>query len=292
MPQLFSVSGVTAPLWLPPAVAACIAFFTTMIGISGAFLLVPFQLSVLGFASPSASATNLVYNLFSIPGALWRYQREGRLFWPLTLVVTVGGAPGAVLGAWLRTHYLAERATFELFVAAILTWLGVRMLMDVLATRGRSTSQIPSAVTAVEVSVWRIRYEFAGTEHGFPVLQMLGLSFLVGVAGTIYGIGGGSFVVPLCLTIYRLPVHSIAGAILAATLLTSAIALIAYVWLPAPPGVVARPDWLLGIAFGAGGLAGAYLGARCQKHVPPRLLKALLAAILLGLAVRYAWPGV
>ena len=29
----FAVSGVTAPLWLPPLAAAGIAFFTTMVGI-------------------------------------------------------------------------------------------------------------------------------------------------------------------------------------------------------------------------------------------------------------------
>lgn len=287
----FPISGVTAPLWLPPTVAAGIAFFTSMVGISGAFLLVPFQLSVLGFASPSASATNLVYNLFSIPGALWRYQREGRLFWPLTLVVTAGGAPGTFLGAWLRTHYLAERATFELFVAVILAWLGGRMVMDVLSRHSNNNGQAVSAVQLVETSGWTVRYQFAGMEHTFPIVPMLGLSFLVGVVGTAYGIGGGSFIVPLCLTLYRLPLHSIAGASLAATLLTSAIALVAYAWLPAPPGVAARPDWLLGIAYGVGGLVGAYFGARCQKLVPQKALKVLLAVVLLGLAVRYIWPG-
>ncbi|MFP4075766.1 MAG: hypothetical protein ACLFTD_04650 [Halochromatium sp.] len=55
-PVLFPVSGVETWPWLPPLAALIIAFFTSMVGISGAFLLVPFQLSVLGFASPAASA--------------------------------------------------------------------------------------------------------------------------------------------------------------------------------------------------------------------------------------------
>jgi len=120
---------------------------------------------------------------------------------------------------------------------------------------------------------------------------MLGFSFLVGVVGTAYGIGGGSFMVPLCLAVWRLPVHAIAGATLTATFLTSAIALAAYFWLPAPAGVAVRPDWLLGLSFGLGGLIGAYLGARLQKHVPQRVLKGFLALILAGLALRYALPG-
>lgn len=52
-----------------------------------------------------------------------------------------------------------------------------------------------------------------------------------------------------------------------------------------------QPDWALGLAYGVGGLAGAYLGARCQKRVPQRALKGFLALLLAGLALHYAWPG-
>lgn len=89
----FAISGVETWLWLPSLAAFTISFFTSMAGISGAFLLVPFQMSMLGFASPSASATNLVFNLMAIPGGMVRYWRENRLFWPLALVITAGGAP-------------------------------------------------------------------------------------------------------------------------------------------------------------------------------------------------------
>jgi uncharacterized membrane protein YfcA len=140
-------------------------------------------------------------------------------------------------------------------------------------------------------SVKEIRLLYGGWQYAIPLPSLLAASFLVGLIGTAYGIGGGSFMVPLCLAMYRLPLHAIAGATLTATFLTSAIALVAYAWLPTPAGVAARPDWALGLAFGVGGLAGAYLGARMQKRVPQRLLKGLLGLLLLALALRYAWPG-
>jgi len=59
----FPVSGVHTWLWLPPLVAFVLSLFCSMVGISGAFLLMPFQMSVLGYVHPSASATNLVFNL-------------------------------------------------------------------------------------------------------------------------------------------------------------------------------------------------------------------------------------
>ncbi|MEO5348786.1 MAG: sulfite exporter TauE/SafE family protein [Magnetococcus sp. YQC-3] len=263
----FPVAGVVVPLWLPPLLAGGIAFFTSMVGISGAFLLVPLQMSLLGFSAPSASATALLYNLVAIPGAVLRYRREGRLWWHLAGVIALGGIPGAWLGAWLRIHYLAERRTFQLFVAVALLYLGLRLLLDVRdkPTAGGETASLPN----------------------FSVPLMVGASFLIGVVSTIYGTGGGAFMVPICVTLFRLPIHAVAGATLMATLLTSISALSAYLGLPTPAGVAAQPEWLLGILFGLGGFVGAALGARCQQHVPQRLLKAMLAVVLLGLAVRY-----
>jgi hypothetical protein len=245
-----------------------LAFFCSMVGISGAFLLMPFQLSVLGYAGPSASATNLVYNLISIPGSVWRYHRENRLWWRLGLVVTAGGIPGTWLGAWLRTHHLAAREDFEIFVALVLVYLGTRMLMDVLrpsssSEPGRREPSLP------------------------PLLPLLTASCAVGIIGTIYGIGGGSFMVPILVSFFRLPVHAVAGATLTATLLTSIVAVLGYVLLPTPAGVTASPDWALGALFGIGGLAGGNLGARCQRHVPQKVLRGFLAVLLLGLALRY-----
>jgi len=288
-PVIFPVSGVETWLWLPPLAALVIAFFTSMVGISGAFLLVPFQISAFGFASPAASATNLVFNLVAIPGGMYRYWRENRLFFPLALVITVGGAPGTLVGAWLRTHWLAERASFEYFVAAVLLYLAWRMLADL-----RRQAAMAPAHEPVRMLSWsgrEMRFAQGDREYLFAVPSMLGFSFLVGAIGTAYGIGGGSFMVPLCLAFYGLPVHAIAGATLTATFLTSGIALAAYTWLPVPEGVAARPDWWLGLAFGLGGLVGAYLGARFQRRVPQRWLRGFLALLLLGLVLRYLWPG-
>jgi uncharacterized membrane protein YfcA len=285
----FAVSGVQTWLWLPPLAALGISLCTSMVGISGAFLLLPFQMSVLGFASPAASATNLVYNLLALPGGMYRHARERRLFWPLALVITAGGAPGAFAGAWLRTHWLAERAAFEPFVAVILAYLAWRMLAEV-----RRDPADGCTGGALHLTAWgwrRIHFRHAAKEHAFGVPSMLIASFLVGVIGTAYGIGGGAFMVPLCLAYYRLPLAAIAGATLSATFLTSALALVAYGLLPAPAGVAVRPDWALGLAFGLGGLVGTYLGARLQKRVPQRWLKAMLTLLLAGLALRYAWPG-
>src|SRR5437868_2074589 len=60
------------------AAADAIAVIATPAGISGAVLLLPFQISVLGTPSPSVTPTNLLYNVVATPGALYRYWRQGQ----------------------------------------------------------------------------------------------------------------------------------------------------------------------------------------------------------------------
>ena len=70
--MLFPVSGVEVnPVW-PFVVAFVVSFFTSMGGVSGAFLLLPFQVRFLGCTSPSVSATNQGFNIVAIPSGVYR----------------------------------------------------------------------------------------------------------------------------------------------------------------------------------------------------------------------------
>ena len=58
--------------------AFAIAVPATPAGVSGAVLLLPFQVGVLGTPSPAVTPTNLLYNVVATPGALIRYWRQGQ----------------------------------------------------------------------------------------------------------------------------------------------------------------------------------------------------------------------
>jgi uncharacterized membrane protein YfcA len=90
----FSGPGVEVNPLLPLLVAFLVSALTAPAGVSGAFLLLPFQVSVLGFTSPAVSPTNLIYNVIAAPGGVYRFVREQRVVWPLAVVVIVGTLPG------------------------------------------------------------------------------------------------------------------------------------------------------------------------------------------------------
>ncbi len=289
---VFPVSGVHTWLWLPPLVAFIISFFTSMVGISGAFLLLPFQMSILNYTAPSVSATNLVFNLVATPGGVYRYLREGRMVWPLVWVIVAGTLPGIVIGFYLRVGYLPDPRDFKLFVGMVLLYIGYRVLAEFLPRQRepRSEAAKPLYVTEIRMlqfSLARAGFSFGEQVFSFSVPAMFLLALVVGVIGGTYGIGGGAIIAPFCVALFGLPVHAIAGAAIAGTLFTSLAGVAMYSLLPAPAGMATHPDWALGLLFGLGGLAGMYFGARCQKHVQQGTLKLLLGMLLMLLAGQY-----
>src|SRR5260370_9175820 len=94
--------------------AYVIAVVATPVGISGAVLLLPFQVSVLGTPSPAVTPTNLLYNVISTPGALYRYWRQGQTGESLALVLITGTLPGVIAGSVIRVELLPAPALISL----------------------------------------------------------------------------------------------------------------------------------------------------------------------------------
>lgn len=293
----FAISGVETYWWLPPLVAFVVSFFTSMGGVSGAFLLLPFQMSFLGFTTPAVSPTNLVYNVVSIPSGVYRYFREGRMVWPLMWVVVAGTLPGVVAGAFIRIHYLPDPGPFKVFAGCVLLYIGLRMIADL--KKGSSTpaptSQTDAAdddftVTHSRMGWQRLSYDFQGQTYSASTWGIFAMALAVGVVGGVYGIGGGAIVAPFFVSVFGLPIYTVAGAALMGTFITS-IAGVAFYQMIAPwyasTGLAVAPDWMLGALFGLGGLVGMYCGARLQRFVPAIWIKLMLIIILVGTALRY-----
>lgn len=314
----FPVSGVDVLPFIPPLVAFLVSSLTASAGVSGAFLLLPFQVSALHYTSPSVSPTNLIYNIVAIPGGLSRYIKEGRMAWPLTWAVVIGTLPGVFLGAWVRILYLPDPKSFKLFVGLVLLYLGYRLLSEVLGwnkrvkeqnkimqikfaeqvaklkeeNAGRLAAGLPAGAVVKTKSIsWKkIEYEFWGETYAFSTGAILSLSLVVGLIGGIYGIGGGAIISPFCVAVLGLPIYTVAGAALAGTFITS-IAGVTYYHILAATSIASQtavtPDWLLGALFGVGGLLGTYFGASIQKFLPDKVIKIILTCLILFLAFSY-----
>ncbi|OAN37887.1 hypothetical protein A4X20_20880 [Mycolicibacterium iranicum] len=226
------------------------------VGVSGAVFLMPFQISVLHIPSPAVTPTNLLFNVIAIPGALARYSRRSSLRSPLTSVMLAGTVPGVVIGALVRVFLLPGAQIFQLFVAAVLLPLGIWLCRRAWTNKTRLREAAPDSQRRITI---------------------LGLA--VGVVSGIYGIGGGSLLSPI-LVGRGLPVAAVAPAALTSTFVTSLAGAATYVALASTrPGLATVPHWTVGIAAGAGGLLGGYLGAALQPRLPERALRFTLGVL-------------
>jgi len=289
--MLFPVSGVEVSPVIPFVVAFAVSFLTSMGGVSGAFLLLPFQVSVLGYTAPSVSATNQLFNIIAIPSGVYRYLREERMLWPLTLAVIIGTLPGVFIGAWVRIEYLPEPRNFKFFVAVVLLYIGLRLAKDTLRRKEKARTADTAGSFTVRVissTLKRVEFEFDSKTYRFSPPLVYLICFLVGIAGGIYGIGGGAIVAPFFVAIIGLPVHTIAGAALMGTFVTSVAGVLFYQFLAGfYPGLSVSPDWLLGTLFGLGGVLGMYCGARMQRFIPAPIINSILCLCILFVAGKY-----
>src|SRR5208337_1703876 len=155
-----------------------------------------------------------------------------------------GTFPGLFLGMIIRILYLPDPRLFKLFAGLVLLYIGGRMVYQLIADRGsesaakiaedkmrqeaviRPESDGPSrskslAICTISWSLKRTEYEFFGQCFSFHTTGLFILSLVVGLIGGIYGIGGGAIIAPFIVTFFNLPVHTIAGATLMGTCVTS-----------------------------------------------------------------------
>ena len=248
--------------------AFAIALIATPAGISGAVLLLPFQVSVLGTPSPAVTPTNLLYNVVATPGALYQYWRQGQTGGALSRVLIAGTVPGVIAGSVIRVVLLPSAHVFDLVVSGVLLPLGI-WLAATDPPRDGDAGRLPLAIPS-------------------PVLILV--AALVGCVGGIYGIGGGSILSPLLIGSGR-PATEVAPAALASTFVTSVAGVVTFTILSLHLQGPVAPAWATGVALGIGGLAGGYTGARIQSRLPDALIRRIVGLLVIAIGARYLWSG-
>ncbi len=244
------------------AASFVVATVASPAGVSGAVLLLPFQVGVLGTPSPSVTPTNLLYNVVATPGALYRYWRQGQTGGRLTRLLVLGTLPGVVVGSVIRVELLPGETSFDVVIACVLIPLGVWLLVE----RGRRKQRH-----------WK-----------FSRSVFVLIAAVIGCVGGIYGIGGGAILAPILIGSGRPPAE-VAPATLASTFVTSVAGVTTFLLLSTHHHGSIAPDWGVGIALGTGGLVGGYTGARLQPHLPESAIRHLLGLLVLAIGIRYAW---
>lgn len=105
---------------------------------------------------------------------------------------------------------------------------------------------------------------------------------VAGLAGGLFGVGGGIILVPALTGWFRLTQHEAHGTSLAVIAATALPATILY-------GLRGQVDWLTALMVAAGSLVTARLGARAATRLSGTALKRTFAVFIALVAVRLLW---
>ena len=274
------------PLFLVSLVVGlAVGVLAGLLGIGGGMLLVPaFKL---GYAMDSlmCTATSLFTIIpTSVSGAI-SHIRNKTCLPKLGVAAGLGGACLSPLGVWLAT--LSPDWAVMGAAALIIAYSSVTMFRKAL-----KAPKVPRGATgaeAVDAAAKEAAAEdrAAAIERAHEEAPAIGwreagigaaIGLFAGLASGYVGVGGGFIMVPLMMSILRVPMK-----------LTSGTSLIA-VMILAVPGTVTQAllgniNWIAGIAVACGSIPGATLGAKLIPKVPERQLRFLFAGFLVVAAV-------
>ncbi len=249
--------------WLYIFSGFAVGFVVGVTGVGGGSLMTPLLVLAFGVAPVTAVGTDLLYAGLTKMGGSWAHARRGTVDWVIVKRLAMGSLPAALLSMALL-HYLAlddkslkSLITSVLSVALVLTALAL-LLKPYLQKLGRSQDGMVFELHA----------------HHLPGATVL-TGAILGVLVTISSVGAGALGVVVLLFLYpRLPMAKIVGTDIAHAVPLTLLAGLGH----AAMGTVNYG--LLGSLL-IGSLPGIYLGSHLGVKIPDRILRPILATMLL-----------
>jgi uncharacterized protein len=116
------------------------------------------------------------------------------------------------------------------------------------------------------------------------LLKLAAIGTLAGVFSGLFGVGGGTVIVPLLILWFGYGERLATGTSLAA------IVLIAVLGVAAQGGIYGNVHLETGLLLSAPAIAGVVLGTAIQQRIPQRAVSLLFAALLVGIAIELILP--
>jgi uncharacterized membrane protein YfcA len=239
-----------------------IAIFAAITGVGGGVLFVPILTLAFGIAPSTAIGTSLLVMVFGGLGATIGYSRQKKVYFKAALLLAVGTAPGAILGAYLTAFIPSATLgiTFGIFLIVLAFWI---IYDKICAARRQKERVLPKITSEGDCFKSKRRLSLA-----------LCLSFFAGIISGLLGIGGGTIIVPLLLLVVYLPIQIAVGTSMLLVLITSFSGVFQHYNL----GNINFTYALL-LAFGA--FFGAQVGAYFSKRIAAEKVQLILAITLI-----------
>jgi uncharacterized membrane protein YfcA len=241
----------------------------SIVGLGGGFIIVPFLIFLFSLSPAQISGTSMAVLFFTAISSTWTYSKQKRIDYKSGMAFAAAMIPGSILGAWVA-DFMTNRAFFVAF--------GIFLLCIACFLLFKPSKQVqhflPPTVTRtfVDATGQTFTYSF---NHWFGIA----VAFVVGFLSSLFGIGGGSVMVPTMALLLSFPAHIAAATSMFSILLSSAVGTVSHMALH-------NVIWSKVLWLAPGALIGGRLGAQIAAKLPAKLLLRILATTLIIVSIR------
>ncbi|MGA2332046.1 MAG: sulfite exporter TauE/SafE family protein [Syntrophales bacterium] len=248
-----------------------IGIIGTLIGAGGGFIHVPVLIIFYGFSPQHAIGTSMAVVMLNAISGTFSYIAQKRIDYEIAIKFAVAASPGVFVGALLSQFFNIR--SFSVIFSVLLIILSYYLFS------GKEFYVVRTKVAQAPQT--RHLTDATGEEYSYAPDMSVGFSAstLIGIFSGLFGIGGGVIHVPLMYSALGIPVHVATATSHFILAITSFLGFIVFLGL----GYV---DLDYAVVLGIGTIIGAYYGARLSLKTQPYIIKKVIAACMLFLALR------
>ncbi|WP_027410063.1 sulfite exporter TauE/SafE family protein [Anoxybacteroides tepidamans] len=254
----------------------------SLIGLGGGVIIVPSLLflgnsHLIPAVSPQmAVGTSLVVIIFNGLSSTLSYMKDKMVDYRSGLLFFIGSGPGAILGAWVNESLSFSH--FSLYFGLFL--ISMSFLLIFTNNRSRQTKQKHFPISCTYVT-----NEGETITYGYHPIGAVAISFIVGFFGGLFGIGGGSLMVPAMILLFLFPPHVAVATSMFIIFLSSLVSSVTHV-------AIGNVEWLFALALIPGVWFGAKVGALTNKKLKSKTVVFVLRFVLIFLGIRLIIQGI
>jgi uncharacterized protein len=239
-------------------------------GVGGGSLMTPLLVLMFGVSPATAVGTDLLYASLTKSLGGWVHSRKGSVDWKVVGLLSLGSLPAAVVTIALLKYLVLDEKTLSSLVTSMLS---VALLLTASALLLKK--QIMKIARRKDGTVYELHHR-----HQTAATIITGI--VVGTLVTISSVGAGVLGTVALLFLYpRMSAVKVVGTDIAHAVALTAIAGIGHMAL----GTV---DLMLLGSLLLGSLPGIYIGSHLSAKVPEKVLRPVLATMLLIVGARMA----
>lgn len=202
------------------------------------------------------------------------YAKVKRVDYKTGLLFLTGCIPGGAIGSWL--NQFVDSKSFLLYFGVLMIVISLLFFIKGIGILKEFTGD-EKGVRTFELFGETYRYRV-------PILGAFVLSLIVGTLSGLFGIGGGSIMVPAMILLFGFPAHIATATSMFMIFFVSIVGASTHI-------VLGHIAWEYVLFFIPGAWIGGKLGAKVNQLLPGKVLEWGLRIILIFIGLRMIYQG-